>query len=169
MNTIIVISSVVLLIVGMSLLFSYVKRHNRKLEYSDWEVGDFIIVSSTSSLYDKLIANKQELASLSAWDNDSIYLEVGDTVYQCDWNIFLHNKSASWRRNYDKAEKIMGTKPGFPRGVKIITNPKESININGTPIELLSEVECQVHLKKAIEEENYEMADLIRKRLENFR
>jgi DNA-directed RNA polymerase subunit L len=41
--------------------------------------------------------------------------------------------------------------------------------VNGKPIELLSEIECEVQLKLAIENEDYTLADKLRKRLEKFR
>jgi hypothetical protein len=33
----------------------------------------------------------------------------------------------------------------------------------------MSEIECEVYLKKALEEEDYDTAELIRKRMEKFR
>lgn len=41
--------------------------------------------------------------------------------------------------------------------------------IDGKPVETLSEIECEIYLKKALEEEAYELADAIRKRSEKFR
>lgn len=40
---------------------------------------------------------------------------------------------------------------------------------NGKLIDTMNEIECEVYLKKALEEENYTIADLIRKRMEKFR
>ena len=40
---------------------------------------------------------------------------------------------------------------------------------NGKPIDVMSEIECEVYLKKALEEEDYDTAELIRKRMEKFR
>jgi len=42
-------------------------------------------------------------------------------------------------------------------------------NTNGKDVSSMNETECQVYLNKAIEEENYELADKIRKQLEKFR
>ena len=63
----------------------------------------------------------------------------------------------------------MGSKPGFNPHVEPEKPNESSGTIDGEPIETMSEIKCQVHLKKAIEEENYELADKLRKRLENFR
>ena len=64
----------------------------------------------------------------------------------------------------------MGKTPAFNEHVKSSSKSFDSTDsVDGTPIETMSETLCQIHLKRAIEEENYELADKIRKRLENFR
>ena len=60
----------------------------------------------------------------------------------------------------------MGKTPGFKPE---LTDLPSSHKIDGKPIELLSEIECQVYLKNAIEQEDYDSAELIRKRMESFR
>jgi protein-arginine kinase activator protein McsA len=40
---------------------------------------------------------------------------------------------------------------------------------NGKDISSMNETECQAYLNKAIEDEDYELADKIRKQLEKFR
>jgi hypothetical protein len=40
---------------------------------------------------------------------------------------------------------------------------------NGKDISSMNETECQAYLNMAIQEENYELADKIRKQLEKFR
>jgi protein-arginine kinase activator protein McsA len=40
---------------------------------------------------------------------------------------------------------------------------------NGKEVTSMNETECQAYLNKAIQEENYELADKIRKQLEKFR
>ena len=51
----------------------------------------------------------------------------------------------------------------------MVDNSDNSDMIDGQPIETLSETMCEVYLKKAIAEENYELADKLRKRMERFR
>jgi hypothetical protein len=41
--------------------------------------------------------------------------------------------------------------------------------IDGQPIETLNEIMCEIYLKQAISQENYELADKLRKRMERFR
>lgn len=48
-------------------------------------------------------------------------------------------------------------------------NETDSGKTNGKNISSMNETECQVYLNKAIEDENYELADKIRKQLEKFR
>ena len=62
----------------------------------------------------------------------------------------------------------MGVNPKFSGS---ISDKTETIDgeIDGIRIELMNETQCQVYLKKAIEEENYEAAEKIRKRMEAFR
>jgi hypothetical protein len=108
------------------------------------------------------------MAKLLGWTESNLYLEIGDSVRQCSWDCFIDNKSAIWRRNYDNCKSAMGVDPGFKPGVSdssLLSGKK----VEGKPIELLSEVECEVYLKKAIEDEDYDLAELIRKRMEKFR
>jgi hypothetical protein len=46
------------------------------------------------------------------------------------------------------------------------TNPSKT---NGKDVSSMNETECQAYLNKAIQEEDYELADKLRKRLEKFR
>jgi hypothetical protein len=39
----------------------------------------------------------------------------------------------------------------------------------GVPIETLTETLCEIHLKQSLKDEDYELADKIRKRMEKFR
>jgi hypothetical protein len=56
-------------------------------------------------------------------------------------------------------------KPGFTP----VLVPVAQLSVDGKPVETLSEIECEIYLKKALEEEAYELADAIRKRSEKFR
>jgi hypothetical protein len=62
----------------------------------------------------------------------------------------------------------MGCEPGFTGGVSE-GSKSTGKKVDGKPIDLMNEIECEVYLKKALEEENYTIADLIRKRMEKFR
>lgn len=44
-----------------------------------------------------------------------------------------------------------------------------TLKVNEKPVEMLNETECEAYLKKALEEEDYMLAEQIRKRLEELR
>ena len=129
----------------------------RAKEYSDWQVGDKV----------SLIKTDDKLFTLLGWEKNSIYIEKDGITHKIKWIEFHYNKSAVWRRNHQACEKAMGKEPGFAPGLGQRTNA--SGQVDGKAIELLSEIECQVYLKQAIETENYELAEKIRKQMEKYR
>ena len=147
--TSIVIVSV--LVVGIYVLITRYRRS----EYSDWKIGD-----------DICLTGYKDLIGVLGWSDDGIYICEEDGTTKISWHKFNYNKSAVWRRNYADCEKAMGTAPNFTAGLSTKTT---STKINGKPIELLSEIECQVFLAKALSTEEFEVAALIRKRMEAFR
>lgn len=48
-------------------------------------------------------------------------------------------------------------------------NTTPTPKVNEKPVEMLNETECEAYLKKALEEEDYMLAEQIRKRLEELR
>jgi hypothetical protein len=131
------------------------KLSKRKKETSDWEVGDLVAISGQDGLL-----------KLVGWAEDYFYVEIDGIVNKTDWDTLRFNKSATWRRNWNECKEYMGEKkPGFSPGLKTSTHLK----VDGKPVETLTEVECEVYLKRALEEENYELATAIRKRAEKFR
>ncbi len=146
-------------------------RSSRRKEFKDWKINDVIIISASSAFYssvnDKIKSNALPIVG---WTDCDLFFKVGNQVYKTDWDCFKSNKSASWRRNYEKCEKVMGVKPAFDTHVDLPEeNNEKSKTIDGIPIETMNETLCQVYLQKAIESEDYNTAELIRKRLENFR
>jgi hypothetical protein len=87
-------------------------------------------------------------------------------VYQVNWSVMNFNKSYTWRKNYEDAKKIMGCDPAFSGGVGESSIGKV---YDGKPIDVMNEIECEVYLKKALSEEDYDTAELIKKRMEKFR
>jgi hypothetical protein len=142
---------------------------NKKLKRcSSWKVGDKLTLSSIK-YRNELKRVKQEYAILSGWSKTDIYIEIGDVVYKVDWDVIDLNKSAYWRTNYEECQSYMGTNPSFSKTVVDDDSHDLSEKIDGTPIDCLSETLCQVHLNKALETENFELAALLRKRMESFR
>lgn len=160
----------VIFIVG---IYTYLQRLSRKSRSKDWKIGDVILYNHSNLSYNlQLAINEKKLDSLvlSGWNADSVFYKVGKQVFCENWNSIEDNKSQIWRDNYNNCKTFMGKTPAFDEYVK---KPSESFNekdsVDGVPVETMNETLCQIHLKRAIEEENYELADKIRKRLENFR
>jgi hypothetical protein len=170
-----VISGITLLSVILSRIISYSRKLNRRNRYKYWELGDKLTIHSYTKYGRLLNENNKDYATLKGWTDKNLYIDVGDGfVYKTDWSVLDLNKSAYWRQNYDEAKQAMKKDPQFSREVKEtktvkIGGPIKGKTYDGKPIDLLTEIECQVYLKKAIEEENYDMAELIKKRMENFR
>jgi phenylpropionate dioxygenase-like ring-hydroxylating dioxygenase large terminal subunit len=163
------------LVAGFILASLYItmKKSSRKSRTKDWQIGDVIYLNWT---YTSSAINKecQKLnlshVTLSGWNNDNVFYNVGGKVFCEEWSSVDINKSQKWRDYYTSCEEFMGMEPGFDKGVREGNTSKNiSDMIDGHPIATMTETLCQVYLNKAIQEENYELADKLRKRMENFR
>ena len=166
---ILIVSAITIILVYQAI--TRLKRYyeNKKiLRCAGWKVKDKLTLSSIK-YRNELKRVKQEYAILSGWSKDHIYIEIGDTVYKVDWDVIDLNKSAYWRSNYEECKSYMGTNPSFSQNVVDDEDHDLSEKIDGTPIDCLSETLCQVHLNRALESENFELAALLRKRMESFR
>ena len=166
MTTLLIIVSVLFGAVLVGFLYHTVQLNSRKSEFKDWIVGDKLILKTSSVEYTEIQKLNQTLGNVVGWNVDNIYLKIGDTTHKCEWSCFDSNKSALWRRNYDECKKYMGVDPGFNAE---LGESNSKAKIHGKTIELLSEVECEVYLKIAINEEDYDTAELIKRRMEKFR
>jgi hypothetical protein len=173
MNGLVVVLGVILSIVLLFLLSlgiaGSIKTKNRKKKCKDWKVGDKLILTRYGDYSSIVTKNHKEFAILKGWSLTDLYIDCGDgSVYKVDWDVLLNNKSDLWRQNYEEAKKVMGVNPGFSGGVG---DESESTGkkVEGKPVDLMSEIECEVYLKKAIENEDYDTAELIKKRMEKFR
>ena len=170
MTTLLIILGVIVGLLLLSFLVHVAKLQSRKSEFKDWKVGDLLILKNSSTEHYQITKMGKSMAKVLGWTEYHLYLEIGDSTHKCSWDCFRDNKSAIWRRNYDNCKLSMGVEPGFKPGVSDASSSTLSgKQYDGKPIELLTEVECEVYLKKAIEEEDYDMAELIRKRMEKFR
>lgn len=168
-----IILGIILLLVAMIGVGGSIQDKNRRAKCKNWKIGDKIALKSND--YKNILRNKnKDFAILKGWDLENLYIDCGDgMVYQVSWSVMDFNKSAIWRENYENAKKVMGCNPAFTYEVNDSRGGSGSSfdgqKYEGKVIEVMSEIECEVYLKKALEEENYEAADLIRKRKENFR
>ena len=163
-----IIVGIVLLIIGLVVIGGSIQDKNRRAKCKNWKVGDKL--SLCKGRYNDILNNKRkEFAILKGWDLDNLYIDCGDgMIYQVNWSVMAFNKSATWRKNYDEAKKVMGCDPGFSGGVG---EDSESTGktYSGKPIDTMNEIECEVYLKKALDAEDYDTAELIKKRMEKFR
>lgn len=137
-----------------------------------WEIGDFLILNADSPQKSLLKECNIEYAKLVGWNNTHVFCEFTLNEKQFIRKIAIKevyaNKSAAWRNDFDKCKQIMGVEPDFFRGAKqgvykeATTNTKE----NNNDIDSFNETECHVHLKLAIENDEFERAAKIRNRLE---
>jgi hypothetical protein len=168
MIIVLIILGVIVGIFLISFLGHLAKLKSRKSEFKDWKVGDLLIVKNSSTEHYEIAKMGKSMAKVLGWTEYHLYLEIGDSTRQCSWDCFRDNKSAIWRRNFNNCKEAMGIEPGFNPSISD-TSSLSGKKVEGKPIELLTEVECEVYLKKAIEDEDYDMAELIRKRMEKFR
>lgn len=168
MNGLLIFSGALLAGIVLVFISHLIKQSLRKSEYKDWVVGDKIIVKTNSIEREYLKKAGLSMGTLVGWNENNIYLKIGESTVKSNWDCFDSNKSALWRRNYDECKKSMGVEPGFVPELGE-SKPVSDKMIHGKPIEMLNEVECEVFLKKAIEEEDYDTAELIKKRMEKFR
>jgi hypothetical protein len=166
MTTLLIIVGILFGVLLIGFLYHTIQLNSRKSEFKDWIVGDKLILKTSSVEYTEIQKLNQSLGNVVGWNVDNIYLKIGDTTHKCEWSCFDSNKSALWRRNYDECKKYMGVDPGFNAE---LGESNSKAKIHGKTIELLSEVECEVYLKIAINEEDYDTAELIKRRMEKFR
>lgn len=153
-------------------LIKFVNSFERKQMSKGWKVNDVLILNYSnisSNLRDQLNrVNKTPL--LTGWNKSSVFIQVGNLVFEEKWKAIDANKSDTWRKNYETCKKYMGQDPTFSPNVIEDDEVKDSSEmIDGHEISTLNETMCQIYLKRALESENYELAEKLKNRLENFK
>ena len=163
-----IILAIITLVIIIVVVGGSIRDKNRKSICKNWKVGDKLAL--TIGDYRNILRNSnKDYAILRGWDLSNLYIECGDDmIYKVSWSVMDFNKSYAWRQNYENAKKVMGCDPQFYNGVKDENNSHCRI-YDGKPIDTLSEIECEVYLKKALAEEDYDTAELIKQRMEKFR
>lgn len=150
-----VILGIIILIIGFCFLFiatiSHLKIRGRKNKCKGWKLGDYISVEGYQ--YKNLLnQNGKKFATLKGWSLDSIYLSFGDGyVTKVEWSVMDENVSENWRKNYDSAKELMGVNPEFNKNYSNVSVKSEDNKpgvFDGKPIDTMSEIECEVYLKK---------------------
>ena len=155
----------VLMLIGVGGLIT---DNNRKKKCKNWKIGDKLVLNR-GDYYNVLEKNNKEFAILEGWDLNNLYICCGNgSTYKVNWPVMNFNKSATWRQNYDEAKKVMGCEPGFTGD---IGNHSKSTGkkVDGKSVDLMNEIECEVYLKRALENEDFVTAELIKERMEKFR
>jgi hypothetical protein len=163
-----IILMVILSLLAIYSVFVVIKKRNRKKICKNWKIGDKLILTRIGGYDSVLKENNKEYAILKGWSLTDLYIDCGGgLINKVDWDVLRHNKSDNWRQNYEEAKQVMGVNPAF--NAVIDENESISKKVNGKSIDLMLEIECEVYLKKAIEEDDFETAELIKKRMEKFR
>lgn len=145
----------------------------RKARIRTWEKGDLLYLDKKSEV--RFAKYGIEYATLDGWNMSEVFISFAgsDAVYAISYMNVINNYTDSWRTRYDTCKKQMGTDPGFKRipdnDTCDVPSEKKNIMFDGKRIEELTETECSVYLKLVLDQEKYEIADLIRKQQEKFR
>ena len=167
--------SVLAIIIGffigfsIGLIIKMIRKDLRKRKVKDWQLEDVLIIKE----YEKY-------GVLKGWSLKSIVVEFDGNNYftELNMNEIKLNKSAYWRKLHNECKKTMGAdkQPKFSPKVGLfyrnIENKKQGKNsnqIHEKPIETLTETECQIYLKECLQNEEYELAELIKKQMEKYR
>ena len=164
-----IVLSVIVGIVVLIFLLGVVINNDRKKQIKIWKVGDELLLGKCKE-FDILLSNDKEYAKLLGWTLNNLFIDCGDDIVRkVRWTTLEANKSALWRQNYDEAKKIMGVNPGFSSDMMDGEIESTGKHYDGKLIDLMNEIECQVYLKKALKNEDYDVAELIKQRMNNFR
>jgi hypothetical protein len=154
----------------LNFIFGVLKNRSRNFKCSTWKVDDKLILNIGNEYNRKLSKNNRAYAILKGWSLSHLYIDCGDGyISKTGWSVLDLNKSDYWRKNYEEAKKVMGCEPKFTYAIDDDSSSIVGKEYGGKPIETMNEIECNVYLKKALEDEEYNVAELIRKRLETFR
>jgi hypothetical protein len=149
MKVLLIIFAVIVVIISTIAFITYQITKSRRRDYADWKVGDQVHVIGVDQHF-----------KLLGWSDDGFFIEKEGAVNKMDWSKLHFNKSAIWRRNWEGCKAAMGTEPGFAP----VLGKSDNTGV-GKPIDLLSETECEVYLKIALDKEDYATAELIKQRL----
>lgn len=157
----IVVGSTISLILSIRWIIRFLRKH----EFRDWEIDDEI----------KTITGETYL--ISGWNKKFIVVITDDGIHRMmKWIDFSENLSAKRRRYYELCKKDMKMAPAFEphqhmnNVTKRVKKQTTSSSYNdGKDISLWSEIECQTYLKIALESEDYEFAEKIKKQMEKYR
>ena len=158
----------------ITLIYRLVIKRNRRNLTKHWQVGDLLIPTDRAYIIrETLTKSKRVYMVLLGWNERKVYVELEKgMVHEIEYPNISSNKAAIWRKNFEDSKKYMGNTPGFQPGLgDNVTQVGNTTNktFHGKSIDLLTETECNIYLKEALDNEDYETAELIKERLEKFR
>lgn len=147
-----------------------------KNKFKYWEIGDeiYLFVNKVKIFNPEVnLPNNKHSFELYGWNKNKVFLNINGRITYIEMKCVDFNNTAIWRKYFDDCYDIMGKSPNFKRNnfFKNINNdePKKDDILDGKSIDSLTETECQVYLKIVIKQENYELAEKIKKQMEKFR
>lgn len=167
-SNVLIIFGVPLGIIVFVIIISYITAKSiKRKEYSNWKIGDWVRFKDASDISHEFTKPNTHF-QLLGWDKESVYIKSkdGSTRKLLREHVAV-NKSQLWRENYENCKKYMGISPGFTSDL-MLKQELQSTLVYGKDVELLTETECRIYLKKALENEDYEIAEIIREKLQNF-
>ena len=162
-----VVSGVIFALIMRMVLIPTIRKQRSK----GWKPGDVLILDQVYTSLELYRETKKGNGKpvLAGWNRHNVFINVGDLTYTEMWSAIKANKSDIWRKHYESCKSYMGVKPNFSPVVNSNITEGSSDMIDGQPISTLNETMCQIYLKQALESENYELAELLKKQLEKFR
>jgi len=156
MTTIAIISGLIFgsFLFGLGVYQWFKERGNKKTD--GWLVGDKIKMFGNFRTFDLL-----------GWSKDYFYIDKDGETIKYRLSDIQVNQSAEWRKSYNECKSVMGKEPLFDSNTG---ERKKNVKvINGRTIDSLSETECLIYLKRCIEDEDFETAELIKQRMEELK
>ena len=146
----------------------YFRKRTIKKITKDWKVGDNIVLERDAILRMRL--QNPCTPQLAGFYEDYVFIKCGNLTINMGWDDVMYNKSQTWRKFYSESKKFMGQEPGF-QDILMEVNSQSGSNSESTTeldVRFLTEIECKVYLDIALENEDYELADKLRKRLDEL-
>jgi len=148
--------------------FRWFRKYTIRKITDGWEVGDNMVLERDAILRMRLM--EPCAPQLAGFYEDFVFIKCGNLTINMGWDDIMYNKSYMWRKFYRESHKFMGVEPGFEETLKESEDRNNSNTESTTKLDVrfLNETECKVYLDIALENEDYELADKLRKRLEEL-
>ena len=146
----------------------YFRKRTIKRITKDWRVGDNIVLERDAILRMRL--QNPCTPQLAGFYEDYVFIKCGNLTINMGWDDVMYNKSQTWRKFYSESKNFMGQEPGFEETLMEVNSQSDSNSESTTELDVrfLTETECKVYLDIALENEDYELAEKLRKRLEEL-